>query len=228
MLDSTKILTRKEIASVLRNVNATRFINTRQNGIVFRLATCCGLRVAEVVGLSIGDVHTEGDRPFIGVPATVAKGHKARKVPLWWDGATLASFRGWKDFRLGQSFLQPAELSTNGHAGTNGNGRASFLQNRAFYNLPFVCSQSKGTLGKRLSRRNAQNRWKVSTKCLGPERQSILSIHCGRHSFVSHALAGGRSLAEVRDAAGHSNVSTTSIYLHVVCDDGGVGSLFTF
>jgi hypothetical protein len=29
------------------------------------------------------------------------------------------------------------------------------------------------------------------------------------YTFISHALAGGRSLAEVRDAAGHTNVSIT-------------------
>lgn len=31
----------------------------------------------------------------------------------------------------------------------------------------------------------------------------------GRHRFISHALAGGRTLAEVRDAAGHANVRIT-------------------
>jgi hypothetical protein len=40
-------------------------------------------------------------------------------------------------------------------------------------------------------------------------------------------LASGRTLAEVRDAAGHSNVSITSAYLHIVVDDGEqVGELF--
>jgi site-specific recombinase XerD len=51
----------------------------------------------------------------------------------------------------------------------------------------------------------------------------------GDTAFCSHTLAGGRSLAEVRDAAGRANVSTTSIYLHVVQDDDDeVGSLFDF
>jgi len=45
--------------------------------------------------------------------------------------------------------------------------------------------------------------------------------------FISHALAGGRTLAEVRDAGGHSSVLVTSAYLHVaVEDDGAVGSMF--
>ena len=37
---------------------------------------------------------------------------------------------------------------------------------------------------------------------------------------------GGRTLTEVRDAAGHANVSITSGYLHVVVDDSQLGALF--
>jgi integrase len=51
------------------------------------------------------------------------------------------------------------------------------------------------------------------------ERLRALTIHHGRHTFLSHDLAGGRTLAEVRDAAGHTNVSITSAYLHAVVDD---------
>jgi integrase len=54
-----------------------------------------------------------------------------------------------------------------------------------------------------------------------------LTIHHGRLTFISHALAGGRTLAEVRDAAGHANVNITSGYLHVAVDDeAAVGNLF--
>ena len=59
-------------------------------------------------------------------------------------------------------------------------------------------------------------------------RLQTLTIHHGRHSFISHALAGGRTLAEVRDAAGHANVSITSGYLHIAVDDDQVGALFDF
>jgi site-specific recombinase XerD len=52
------------------------------------------------------------------------------------------------------------------------------------------------------------------------------TVHDGRHTFVSLSLNGGRSLAEVRDAAGHSSISTTSVYTHCVPDDGSIGSLF--
>ena len=67
----------------------------------------------------------------------------------------------------------------------------------------------------------------VVPKVLGLERLATLTIHHGRHTFLSHALAGGRTLAEVRDAAGHTNVSITSAYLHAVVDEEPViGDLF--
>ena len=49
---------------------------------------------------------------------------------------------------------------------------------------------------------------------------------------VSAALVASyqwHPLVEVRDAAGHSNIATTSIYLHTVTDDDGeVGGMFAF
>src|SRR5690349_9265055 len=72
-----------------------------------------------------------------------------------------------------------------------------------------------------------------STKTNRDDRQEAaasfdvqLTIHHGRHTFISHALAGGRTLAEVRDAAGHCNVSITLGYRHVAVDDDAVRNLF--
>jgi site-specific recombinase XerC len=51
--------------------------------------------------------------------------------------------------------------------------------------------------------------------------------HHGRHTFVSHAVAGRNTLTEVRIAAGHRKLAGTGIYLRVaVDDDGGIGDLF--
>jgi integrase/recombinase XerD len=211
-VDQTKILTRSEIVDVLCELTrkGRRSANTRQNRIIFRLATCCGLRVSEIVGLTMANVITGSKRPHVYVPAAIAKRNKARKVPLWWDAATLADLAVWKAERTEQG----------AKAGS-----------------PFVCSQAAGkhamtgqsTFGKALIARNAQARFDAAVKVLGTERGAMLSIHCGRHSFCSHALAGGRSIAEVRDAAGHANISTTSIYLHVVhADDDEIGNLFDF
>jgi integrase/recombinase XerC len=200
-IDSTRILTRSEIATVLADLRRKRrSINTRQNAVIFRLSCCAGLRVSEIAGLSLDNVKLSAVKPYIYIPAAIAKRGKSRRVALWWDASTLATIQAWKAERAGQ-----------GASGSD----------------PYVCSQAHSTLGKRLSIRNVQNRWKHAIKSLGRDR--ALSIHCGRHSFCSHSLAGGRTLLDVRDAAGHSSVATTSIYLHSVTeDDGAVGSIFEF
>ena len=41
-----------------------------------------------------------------------------------------------------------------------------------------------------------------------------VSPHSLRHAHISHALKNGATLAELRDQAGHANISTTSLYAH--------------
>jgi integrase len=73
-------------------------------------------------------------------------------------------------------------------------------------------------------------RWPISRRgrC-GRRRQRHRSVRLFGATYISHALAGGRTLAEVRADAGHASLLTTSVYLHVaVDDDGEVGTLFQF
>jgi integrase len=78
-----------------------------------------------------------------------------------------------------------------------------------------------------MSRPTLTKKYRTACKVLGPSRLESLTIHHGRHTFISHALAGGRNLAEVRGAAGHANVSITSTYLNVVVDEEDeVGNMF--
>jgi integrase len=120
---------------------------------------------------------------------------------LWWDSGTLADLAKWKAERLRLGATPDA---------------------------PFVASLRPGRPTKPLSRHTLRRRFRTACKVLGRERLETLTIHHGRHTFISHALAGDRKLAEVRDAAGHANVSITSAYLHVAVEDDGVGELFRF
>jgi integrase len=146
------------------------------------------LRVSEFSSLHLDDVRVEDARPHFLIRAGVSKSRRARRVPLWWDRDTLVDIAAWKT-RLLSKDAQPGDL--------------------------FVSSVINRTHGKSLSRQAPRQRFRTACKVLGKTRLESLSIHDGRHTFVSHALAGGRSLAEVRDAAGHANVVTTSAYLHV-------------
>jgi integrase/recombinase XerD len=203
VVDPTKILTRRELAAVLGDLarKAPRSRNTLFNLILVRLSCCCGLRVSEIAGLRISDVRVEPSRPHIRIRRGASKGGRPRMVPLWWDAGTLADLKRWKDERIRHG-ANPDDC--------------------------FVGSLQEKRCGTRLSRHTLRKRFRTACKMLGRERMETLTIHHGRHTFISHALAGHRTLAEVRDAAGHANVSITSAYLHVAVDDDAVGDLFRF
>ena len=201
-IDVTKILSRRELAIVLNDLKrkAPRSKNTRMNLVLFRLACCCGLRVSEIAKLQVGDVRTELARPHIRIRRGASKGGRPRVVPLWWDAGTLEDLAAWKADRLRSS---------------------------ADFDEPLLASLIPGRPVKPFSRHTLRKRFRTACKVLGAPRLEGLTIHHGRHTFISHALAGGRTLAEVRDAAGHANVSITSGYLHAVVDDEvAIGELF--
>src|SRR5262245_49767815 len=97
-VDSTKILTRRELALVLIDLKekAQRSRNARLNLILVRLACCCGLRASEIASLQVADVRTEISRPHLCIRRGASKGGRPRIVPLWWDGGTLADMAKWK------------------------------------------------------------------------------------------------------------------------------------
>ena len=196
MMNATKVLSLNEIQMVLADLESRsrRSMRSWQNLIIFRLSCCCGLRRKEISGLTIADVQAFGDRPVVHVRKEITKGRldkrRPRQVPLWWDAGTLHDLADWREYRLQQT-SDPQD--------------------------PFICSEAAGH--GRLTTSSIARRWKTAIRILGPERVKQLSIHSGRHSFCSHALRAGRSLIEVRDAAGHANVTMTSEYLHVIDAD---------
>ena len=202
LADGTKILMKRELAAVLADLRhkALRSKNACLNLVIFRLAACCGLRASEIANLQMADVRIELPRPHLRIRASAAKGGRPRMVPLWWDRGTYGDLVAWRVDRLARGA-------------------------RAVDS--FVCSWQADRGELVYSRFTLRKRFRTACKVLGAERLKTLTIHHGRHTFISHALAGGRTLAEVRDAAGHSNVSITSIYLHVAVEDEELGGLFS-
>ncbi|MFC1762343.1 tyrosine-type recombinase/integrase [Planctomycetota bacterium] len=222
-IDASQILSKTEITLIIDDLKrkGRRSVSAKLNLVLFRLATCAGCRASEIAGLKLQDLKLSVEKPYIYISKAIGKGAKSRKIPAWWDRSTLDDLIAWK-----------AERQAQGAKGSD----------------YYICSQAKRSFGKPLTRANVRNHFITACKVLGPERLIIgrecfsprstkagqfytkhLTIHCGRHSFCSHALAGGRSLVEVKEAAGHSNISTSSIYLHITGDDdGSVGDLFDF
>ena len=199
----TRILDIGEVKLVVSRLKQRDSYGDALHLVIFRLSACCGLRCKEIRGIQIRDVRTSGARPHIQIRKEVTKGEKGkrkvRQVPLWWDADTLADLTAWKQFRL--------------------------VQAEGDVNAPFVCCQKYGHVNRPISRSVLSRHWeRTLTEFLGPERAKCLSIHAGRHSFASLCHRAGISLANIRDALGHSSLAITDQYLHAT--DDGVRDVF--
>ena len=144
-----------------------------------------GLRVSELVGLNIGDVHQSS--AFLSV---LGKGSKQRIVPLG-ETASVAL----RDYQ--EALYQTALENT-----------LMFLPDFS-PNAPLFLNQRGGRLSAR-SVRTILNRY-VEKAAL---KQKI-SPHALRHSFATHLLENGADLRSVQELLGHENIATTQIYTHV-------------
>lgn len=186
-----KFLTLDEIRAVVRDLRSRRSISARWRLILFRLSCCCGLRRKEISHLRVQDLVLDGPRPGIVVRRETTKGREGKRKERF---VPLWWDRGTYE-----------DISS----------WAARMPEDAFV-LP---SGAVGQSDKRTHPGAIAKRWKTALRILGPSRQRQVSIHQGRHSFITHAIHAGHTLAEVRDAAGHCDISVTEVYLHAIPKD---------
>ena len=212
-VDRTQILTIDEILTVVADLRrrAKRSPGTLQQLALFHLATSYGLRAGEIVLLRIRDICFAGS-PHINTPTLKQRQgrRRRRRVPLDWTPGASDDLALWQDHRLLCDAL-PSDpyLCTLKKARPDG-ARTAIFPPRRFdaYNGP----------GRPLDRRDLWRRYKLACRILGPARVASLTIHHGRHSFITYALAAGHTPPEVRDAAGHASLAITDVYAHVLPD----------
>jgi integrase/recombinase XerD len=66
---------------------------------------------------------------------------------------------------------------------------------------------------KPISVRSIQTVFKDSLRASGITKN--VSIHTLRHCFATHLLNGGASVLQIKDLLGHTDIQTTSLYLHL-------------
>lgn len=153
------------------------------------LMYAAGLRVSELVSLTLGDV----DRAR-GIVSAFGKGKKRRLVPL-----------GEVALEHLAVYLEARERDTAARAARTGSKAAKVSQ------LLFPSPR-----GGKLTR---QAFWKiVGRTARGAGIRGHVHPHQLRHSFATHLLSGGADLRSVQTLLGHANVATTEIYTHVSQD----------
>lgn len=183
-----KFLTLDEIQRVVLDLRSQRTVSGRWRLILFRLSCCCGMRRKEIAGLKVKDVLVDVPKPGIVVRRETTKGREGKRRERF---IPLWWDRGtYDDIASWVSGMTPDAF--------------------------VMGSVSRGSRGRRTHPGALARRWRTALRVLGPARVGQVSIHQGRHSFITHALNGGRSLMEVRDAAGHTNISVTEVYLHAI------------
>jgi hypothetical protein len=76
-----RILNDLAVFRLLGAINLASPFGPRDHAII-RLALYTGLRVSELTGLNVGHVFSDAPRELLDLPASLAKGHRSRQVPL--------------------------------------------------------------------------------------------------------------------------------------------------
>jgi len=206
------VLSASEVAAVLERLDGT-------HGVLARLLYGTGMRITEALQLRVKDV--EFDRRVIIVRC--GKGGKDRVVML---PATLAD--GLREQLHHARTLWEADA----HAGRGGVQMPDALERKYpragaswtwFWVFPqdrhSTCPRTGVVRHHHLYDQTFQRDFKRAVRSAGIVRPA--TPHTLRHSFATHLLQSGTDIRTVQELLGHSDVSTTMIYTHVLKVGGG-------
>lgn len=179
-------LTEEMIESLLELPDLSTTIGRRDRALLESIYGL-GLRLAEAVGLSLGDLDFPAERVRV-----TGKGDKERVLPLL--GETAHRLRDHLEARLDpDTFLGLLD----GALTPTGASRPVF----------------EGRRGRRIAPRTVQARVAHYAGRLAGLKG--VSPHTLRHSFATHLLDGGAGIRVVQELLGHAHLATTQIYTHL-------------
>ncbi len=161
-----------------------------------------GLRVSELVSLpisSIGKNLKDGKITFKNYLIVKGKGNKERIAPL-----------NKTSLKILEKYLKAREEMGHGNSKWLfcGHIRINKDQNQ-------LSKAAKHLLDKHITRQRFNQMLKELAMVAGVDKKRV-SPHVIRHSFASHLLSQGVDLRVLQELLGHSDISTTQIYTHIM------------
>lgn len=195
-------LSETDMTALLETPDAATPLGRRDRAML-ELFYASGLRLSELVGLDLEDLHLPARMVRV-----LGKGGKERLLPF--NRSAEQALRRWlpdrEVLRRAQPIAAGRRLSHGrlGEARATGRGRAD----RAGREPVFVNARGGRLTGRSVHRLVTRYVRRCS------ERAGI-SPHALRHSFATHLLQRGADLRAIQELLGHARLTTTERYTHV-------------
>jgi len=194
-----EILIEEEQRKLLQVFNE-RYLSSQRNKTMIKLMLRTGLRLSEVINLRWDNLDLRTGR----VKVVEGKGNKDRI--LWINNETLEKLRNWRQ-------RQMEEVGDMEFVFTTSTGNQ--LKSRDVRSMIYRYAKKAG-IQKEVEKNYTD---KEGNKFNETYKEKKVKPHTLRHTFATDLLRETKNLRVVQKALGHSDISTTQIYTHIVDEE---------